>query len=595
MRTTLAVSILAVALAAPASPALAMTDSPDKQASYVVTLAPGVASAASLVSGLVGEYGGTLGFTYTHALQGFSASLSKSAAQQLAANPLVAAVERDPLVRLSDVQGGAQYSLDRTDQRTGLDGKYTYNATGAGVTAYVLDTGIRPTHVDFGGRASAGFDAVGGQNGIDCHGHGTHVAGSVVGTTWGIAKQAKVVGVRVLDCAGSGSGSQIIAGIDWVAANARKPAVANMSLGTTTGRSTAIETAVRNLVNSGVPTAVAAGNGNALGLAADACGTSPAAEPTALTTSAVDSSDTKASFANYGTCVDLFAGGVNIKSPSHSSDTGTATMSGTSMASPHVAGAAALYLGVNPTHSPTQVASALTSQATTGAVKSAGSGSPNRLLYTAGISGGGGPGNAAPVASFTVAKNDLTATFTDTSTDSDGTIATRAWNFGDSTSGSGSPVSRTYAAAGTYTVTLTVTDNAGATGSTSQQITVTAPAGSDPDPATPTLTSGVTKSDTSAASGGWKYYKVAVPTSGRTVALSLTGPSCGLLGCSPDLDLFGRNGAKPTLTTKSCSAETGSNNESCTISNAPAGYVYVGVYTYTGSAGATFTIKATVT
>lgn len=575
-------------------PALAQTDMGDR-GSYLVTLAPGTGAVASLVDTLVDRYGGTVGFTYSHALRGFSVTLPSSAAGRLAADPLVALVEPDVAMAVADVQSGAQYDLDRADQRSGLDGKYTYGATGAGVTAYVLDTGIRPTHQQFGGRASVGYDAIGdGQNGIDCNGHGTHTAGSVGAATHGMAKQVSLVGVRVLDCGGSGSAAQIIAGLDWVTANARKPAVANMSISTQVGTSSTIDAAVRGLVNSGVPIAVAAGNGVGNGLyAEDACTHSPSDEPLALTVSAVDSGDTKPIWANYGTCVDLFAGGVNVVSTWYNSDTATSSSSGTSMASPHVAGAAAMYLSTNPTATPAQVATFLTTQATSGAVKSAGSGSPNKLLYVGGITGGGGGGNVAPTASFTTTTSGLTVTATDTSTDSDGTIASRSWSWGDGTPAStGTPASHTYAAAGTYTVTLTVTDNGGATATTTRSVTVSS--GGDPDPATPTLTSGVAQSDTSGAKGTWKYYKVAVPTAGRTVALTLSGPSCGLLSCPVDVDLYGRNGSKPTTSTYTCSSATGSNSESCTISNAPAGYVYVGVYVYSGSAGQTYSVKATV-
>jgi subtilisin family serine protease len=585
---------VAGATALTSTPAFAQPDTRDGS-SYLVTLAPGTGAVAPVVAQLANRYGGSVRFTYSHALRGFSVALPEAAAQRLAQDPLVSRVEANSPVAINDVQNGAQYDLDRTDQRSGLDGKYTYNATGAGVTAYDLDTGIRATHVDFGGRASIGYDAVGdGQNGVDCNGHGTHTAGSIASATYGMAKQARVVAVRVLSCDGSGTADQIIAGIDWVTAHAVHPAVANMSIGTTTGTSATIDAAVRGLVNSGVPIAVSAGNGVGNGLYAEnACTHSPSDEPLALTVSAVDNTDTRPIWANIGNCVDIFAGGVDVNSTWYTSDTATSLDTGTSMASPHVAGAAAMYLSANPTATPAQVASFLTSQATTGAVKSPGSGSPNRLLYIAGITGGGGGGgNVAPSASFTTSTSGLSVTATDTSTDSDGTIASRSWAFGDGGTASGTPVSHTYAAGGTYTITLTVTDNGGATATTTRSVTVSS--GGDPDPSTPTLTSGVAKSDTNGAAGSWKYYKVAVPTAGRSVALTLTGPACGLLQCKPDLDLYGRNGAKPTTTTYTCSSAAGTNNESCTITGAPAGWVYVGVYVYSGAAGSSYTVKATV-
>lgn len=585
-----------LAVAAPGLPAQpAAADGPP--AGFVVQLAPGDEPVQEVTRALTGRYGGTVGFVYTSALRGFSVTLPAAAADRLAADPRVAAVTPDAPVRISDVQTGAQYDLDRIDQRpAALDGRYTYGATGAGVTAYDIDTGITPGHSDFGGRASVGYDSVGdGRAGIDCNGHGTHTAGTIGGAVHGVAKAVTLVGVRVLDCGGSGTSSQIVAGVDWVARNAVHPAVANMSLGSSLGTDSAIDAAVNGLISSGVTVAVAAGNGYGNGLyAQNACGTSPADVAAALTVSATDSSDTRPVWANTGSCVDLFAPGVDVVSDWYTSSGATQTLSGTSMSAPHVAGAAALYLQTAPGATPAQVAGALLSSATAGAVRSPGSGTPNKLLYTGDIAAAPA-GNAPPVASFTVSTADLTATFTDTSTDSDGTIASRAWSFGDGTAGSGSPVSHTYGAAGTYRVTLTVTDNGGASASTARDVTVTAPGGAaDPDPGTPTLTSGQAATGTSAAAGQFVYYKVAVPAGAGRVAIALTGPSCGLLGCSPDLDVYGRAGSKPTTAAYGCAAATGSNSESCTVTGPPQGYVYVGVYTYSGPSGKAFTVKATV-
>jgi len=241
---------------------------------------------------------------------------------------------------------------------------------------YVIDTGIYAGHSDFGGRAAVGTDTVGdGQDGNDdCQGHGSHVAGTIAGKTWGLAKKANVVGVRVLDCQGSGTTESVVAGIEWVTANAKKPAVANMSLGG--GADDALDAAVRRSVESGVTYAVAAGNESA-----DACGVSPAREPSALTAGATDDRDGKASFSNFGECVDVFAPGVDIESVQIGSPDGFTTMSGTSMASPHVAGAAALYLGEKPDATPADVATALTTNATPDKVQNPGEGSPNKLLY----------------------------------------------------------------------------------------------------------------------------------------------------------------------------------------------------------------------
>jgi subtilisin family serine protease len=331
---------------------------------------------------LAGRFGGKLRATWSSALNGFSVEMTQAQARRLAADPRVAYVQPVTEVHMSDTQSGATWGLDRTDQRAlPLDTKYTYSTTASGVTAYILDTGIRTSHAEFGGRAQVGFDAIGdGYNGQDCQGHGTHVAGTVGGATYGIAKQVKLVAVRVLNCQGSGTSEQIVNGLNWVTQNAAKPAVVNMSLGG--GANSAIDQAVRTSIASGLTYAVAAGNGNAQGVHQDACTVSPARVAEAITVGAVDKTDTKASFSNYGTCLDLFAPGVSITSATRTSDTSTGGMSGTSMATPHVAGAAALHLATNPAATPAQVRDALIGSATTGAVRNAQTGSPNTLLHT---------------------------------------------------------------------------------------------------------------------------------------------------------------------------------------------------------------------
>ena len=312
---------------------------------------------------------------FENALVGFAAEMTADQAAELAADPRVAYVEPDgPVYAVgSGSQSNATWGLDRSDDRSGRDGTYTWNADGTGVTAYVIDTGIRTSHVDFGGRATNGFDAFGG-DGQDCNGHGTHVAGTVGGATYGIAKNVDLVGVRVLDCNGSGSYSGVIAGIDWVVANASGPSVANMSLGG--GASSSVDAAVNNAVASGVVMAVAAGNDNR-----NACNYSPARAADALTVGSTTSSDARSSFSNYGSCVDLFAPGSSITSAWYTSNTATVTISGTSMASPHVAGAAALYLDLNPGASSTEVSDAVNAAATPGVVTNASSAN-DRLLYT---------------------------------------------------------------------------------------------------------------------------------------------------------------------------------------------------------------------
>jgi subtilisin family serine protease len=348
--------------------------------SYIVVLKPGTAAASQVTSAsqaLVKRYGGKVRTNYLSAVRGFQATMTAAAARRLAANPAVDYVEQDATVRTADTQSAPTWGLDRIDQPAlPLSKTYTYRSA-ANVTAYVLDTGIRTSHTEFGGRASHGWDFIDKDaTAQDCNGHGTHVAGTVGGRTYGVAKDVKLVGVRVLDCTGSGSYSAIIAGVDWVTTHAVKPAVANMSIGGTL--SSALNAAVSKSIASGVTYAVAAGNENK-----NACGYSPAATANAITVGATESTDARASFSNFGSCLDIFAPGAKITSAGYSSDTGTQTMSGTSMAAPHVAGAAALVLGADPAATPAQVLTALTSKASVDKVTSPGTGSGNKLLNTA--------------------------------------------------------------------------------------------------------------------------------------------------------------------------------------------------------------------
>ncbi|MER6715224.1 MULTISPECIES: S8 family peptidase [unclassified Streptomyces] len=348
--------------------------------SYIVTLKTEKAGSAA-GRALAHKYGAAIERTYTKALNGYEVEASASEAKRLAADPGIASVVQNRTFSITATQPSPpSWGLDRIDQKNlPLNSSYTYpDAAGEGVTAYVIDTGVRITHGDFGGRASYGYDAVDNDNTAqDGHGHGTHVAGTVAGSAYGVAKKAKVVGVRVLNNSGQGTTAQVVAGIDWVARNAVKPAVANMSLGGP--GDTAIDTAVRNAITSGVTFVVAAGNEST-----NASTRSPARVTEAVTVGATTSGDAKASYSNYGSVLDLFAPGSSITSAWSTGDSATNTISGTSMASPHVAGAAALYLADNPAATPAQVSSALTSAATTGVVTSPGTGSPNRLLNVGG-------------------------------------------------------------------------------------------------------------------------------------------------------------------------------------------------------------------
>jgi subtilisin family serine protease len=337
---------------------------------------PGDFSQADQVTDvLVAAYGGKVNKRFKHAINGFAAEMTEEEALALSEDPRVQYVEEDAEVSLSATQTGATWGLDRIDQRDRpLNGTYVYNWTGSGVRAYIIDTGILTGHTQFGGRASNVYDVNGG-NGQDCNGHGTHVAGTVGGSTYGVAKSVLLRGVKVFQCANTTSTSNIIAGVNWVTANRVLPAVANMSVGG--GASSSMDTAVNNLINSGVTVAVAAGNE-----AVDACTRSPARVAAAITVGSTTSSDARSSFSNYGTCLDLFAPGSSITSAWWTSTTATNTISGTSMATPHVTGVAALYKQANSGASPATIRNAIVGNATTNRLSGIGTGSPNRLLYS---------------------------------------------------------------------------------------------------------------------------------------------------------------------------------------------------------------------
>ena len=353
--------------------------------SYIVVFKEGtVRDLPETASRMAQENGGRVGHVYTRALQGFSVQMSEGRARAMANDPRVEYVEEDGVVSLEATQSGATWGLDRIDQRDmPLNSSYTYNFTGSGVRAYIIDTGVLGSHNEFSGRMAAGYTAISdGRGTTDCNGHGTHVAGTVGGSTYGVAKGVTIVPVRVLDCAGSGTNSGVIAGVDWVTSDhaAGAKAVANMSLGG--GASSALDTAVRNSITDGVTYAVASGNDNA-----DACNYSPARVGEAITVNSSTNTDARSSFSNYGSCTDIFAPGSSITSAWYTSSTATNTISGTSMATPHVAGVAALYLEQNGYQSPSTVWAGIRDNSTLNKITSAGTNSPNRLLYS--LFGGG--------------------------------------------------------------------------------------------------------------------------------------------------------------------------------------------------------------
>ncbi|HEX8318834.1 S8 family serine peptidase [Longimicrobium sp.] len=594
---------------------------------YVVVLNTDVSSPSAAAHEMVRAHGGRLHFSYSSALKGFAATLSPEAVEELRRNPQVKYVAPDAWAYpVQTQQPNATWGLDRIDQRTlPLNGTYSYGPTGAGVRVYVIDTGIRTTHVQLAGRASVGADFVGdGQNGQDCNGHGTHVAGTIAGTTHGVAKGAQVVSVRVFGCTGGAPFSTIIAAVDWVTANAVKPAVANMSLGG--GLYAPMNDAVTASIASGVTHAVAAGNSNA-----DACTASPASTPGALTVGSTDAGDFRSYFSNWGSCVDLFAPGSSITSAWFTTDSASNTISGTSMASPHVAGVAALYLQGQPTASPAAVAQAIGASATSGMISDP-MGSPNKLLFSPltvetpapkialnpsmlrftflrvpAAAASAAPADTGAPQRFTAsgageprqAPREFDALYAATVADSatsgpikltntgNGALnwtasVDRPWLAVDPTEGTlnsgydallNATVSAGSLAVGTHTGKLAVHDSAAgiATGYVDVVVNVANAA---------VLTPGTPLTGLAGASGSETFYSVTVPKG----VTSLTIKTSGGTG---DVDLYVRQGNAPTLTEYNCRPFMGGNIEECTTQFPAPGTYYVMLRGWSSYSGVT--------
>ncbi len=558
------------------------------------------AYASSMGARLANEHGIEVRQNFGNSLNGVLVKANAAQIQSLLKDPNIKYVEQDqrvsiePMVEAAGDQGGATWGLDRIDQRDlPLNSNYHYDYDGSGVTAFVIDTGVRNTHNEFGGRASSGYDFIDNDNdSSDCNGHGTHVAGTIGGSTYGVAKNVNIVGVRVLNCSGSGTNSGVISGINWVKNNAQGPSVANMSLGG--GASQALDDAVNAAVAAGISFVVAAGNDNS-----NACNYSPARAANAVTVGSTTSTDSRSSFSNYGTCLDIYAPGSSITSAWYNSNSATNTISGTSMASPHVAGVAALYLAENPALSPTQLTNLLVSRASSGKVGDAKTGSPNKLLYSlAGDDGGCGndcPSDDTPldngvgisVSGVQGSSNyfyiDVPAGAADLNIDlaggsgdadlyvSQGSKPTlnsyqcRPYKSGNNESCSfSSPAEgRWYVMLQGYSAysgaTLTATHNAGGG------------CGSD------CLENGVPKSNLSGSAGSEQHFTIQVPAG---VSLNIATS-----GGSGDADLYVRAGAAPSTSVYDCRPYKNGNSESCSFQVTQASTYHVMIRGYSAFSG----------
>ncbi|MFD0726511.1 S8 family serine peptidase [Lysobacter brunescens] len=508
--------------------------------------------------GMASQHRAKLVRSYERALRGFVVKADDRALARLVADPRVAYVKEDGVVSVSATQASATWGLDRIDQRDlPLNQSYTYDTTASGVHAYIVDTGILGSHAEFTGRMGNGYRAIAddGRGTSDCNGHGTHVAGTVGGSTYGVAKGVTLHPVRVFGCGSSGSTSDVIAGIDWVTTNHVKPAVANLSLGG--GADELTDTALNNMIDAGVVAVVAAGNDGQ-----NACNYSPARVPAAITVGSTNSQDGRSIFSvgssNHGTCLDLFAPGSSILSAGISSTTATSTKSGTSMASPHVAGVAALYLASNPTATPAQVTTAIINSSTPNKVTDAKTGSPNRLLYslfggttpppvTYTVSGTVTTGTGAALSGVTISAGGVSATTSSTGAYTLSGLANATYTLTPSLSGySFTPASRSVTVSGANVIGQNFTGTAASSGGTVVH-NVTLP---------------------SVSSGSWSpTYAVNIPAGTTQLVVNISGGT-------GDADLYVRRGATPSLSSWDCRPYKDGNVETCTISNPVAGSTY---------------------
>ena len=577
------------------------------QGEYIVVLREEVAALASeaalragvpmvetVASDMARAHGARVQETFSHVLRGFVVQADDRSLVRLLMDDRVAFIEENGKVSVRQTtQPNATWGLDRIDQRDlPLSGTYTYDTTASNVYTYIVDTGVRPTHNEFGNRVLSGFTSINdGRGSDDCNGHGTHVAGTVAGSVYGVAKNARIVPVRVLGCTGGGTNAGVIAGMDWIAANHVKPAVANMSLGG--GASTATDDAVTNMRNAGVTVVVAAGNENQ-----NACNVSPARAASAITVGSTTTSDTRSNFSNWGSCVDIFAPGSNITAAWHTSNTALNTISGTSMAAPHVAGVAALFLANNPNATPAQVENAIISNSSTGKLSGINTGSPNRLVYSRFGSGGGSPdpdpepgelqkgvavsnlsGGTGSEVFFTLdvpqGAENLVFQMSGGTGDADlyvrrGSPPTQAtYDCRPYLNGNNETCTFASPQAGTWHVMIR---------GFQAYSGVTLVASFDEPSNTVELDNGVPVTGLAGPQGSEFFFTLDVPQGATDLVFQMSGGS-------GDADLYVRRGAEPTQATYDCRPYLNGNNETCTFASPQAGTWHVMVRGFSAFSG----------